>query len=412
MEIPQAFPTPNTLAPEIEETNAPPTTPRDPIEADISASLNRVSQTGDSIETGGNGTRAASSTDAPVSLSVIGVSGDSDAYRLRMTSGEGQASETLPGTAAAGQPTNTELTRLRNTLEAIKRQMPDRLSKEWTQLFLTTHNASSPLHPKTLGVFFDFIKDFPRNKQEKDAKSSMIATEKVLTELVSPKGDPIDEGTTESRVRDFFRNIHDKAINLETANYILSFASNKIEDRPKTSVALISGLWGKYNAVESEFAPDFAARIVAFELSLTPPTDRYKVWKHALDKVGQSNAFFSPIYMSRFVNALSSNPPDQSGDIASAHADIAKILYDYPTAFSLENDQIRRSALEGFLKGVESEDTRVFVTELLASHLDPTTLSGTRWKTAILTVTNNVSELFSAENKAKIRDTLKTLAGA
>lgn len=388
MEISPASSSPNAVAPQTSETNTHSSTPRNPTQAEMSASLTRMSQTGDSLDTGTMSTCTASSTNVPVPLRA------------------------LPSPASADEPTNAELTQLRATLKAIKMQFPDRLSKERTQLFLMKLNTSSPLSSKTLGVFFDAITDFPRNKQEKDAKSTTIATEKVFTELVSPKGNPIDEGVAKIRVREFFRNIGDKAVNLETANHILNFASNEIKDRPETCLALISGLWGKYNAIELAFAPELAARIVTREMSLTPEADRYKVWKHALDKVGQGNPSFSPSDMSGFVNALSSNPPGQAEDIASACADIAKPLYHYPRTVSREDDQIRIRALEGFLKGVTREDARACVIEKLISHMDLATLPGKRWKPAIVTVTNSVSTLFNTENKTKIRNALNALAGA
>lgn len=388
MEISPASPSPNTVAPQTSETSARSTTTQTPTQAEFSTTLTGTSQTGSSIETGNMGTRTTSSADVPIQW------------------------KTLPAAASADEPTNAELTHLRNTLKALKTQLPDRLSKEWTQLFLTKVNTSSPLSPKTLGVFFDAIKDFPRNKQEKDAKSSMIATGKVFTELVSSEGNPFDEGTVKSRAREFFRNIDDKAVNLETANHILNFASNEIKDRPEACLALISGLWGKYNAIESTFAPELAARMVTFEMSLAPKADRYKVWTQALDKVGHGNPSFSPNDMSSFVNALSSNPPVQAADIASAHDDIAKMLYEYPRTLSREDDQIRIKALDGFLKGVATENARASITKKLISHMDLATLSGKRWKAAIVTVTNSVSTLFNAENKAEIRKALNTLAGA
>ncbi|MFK0378759.1 hypothetical protein [Pandoraea sp. NPDC090278] len=387
MEISPTATSPNTLAAQT-ETNTGATTPQNQTHAEISASLTRASQTGSSIETGHSDTRTASRTDAPVQLKA------------------------LPITANADEPTNADLNQLRKTLKAIKMQIPDRLSKEWTQLFLMKLNTASPLSPKTLGVFFDAIQDFPRTKQEKDAKSSMIATEKVFAELVSPKGNPFDEGTVKGRVGEFFSNIYDKAVNLETANHILNFASSEIKDRPETCLALITGLWGKYSAIESTFAPELAARIVAFEMSLVPKADRYNVWKHALGEVGQGNPSFSPSDMSRFVNALSSNPPDKAEDIASAHADIAKILYAYPRIVSRDDDQIRLRALEGFLKGIATEEARASVTEKLTSHIDLATIEGKRWKGAIVTVTNSVSTLFNAENKERIRNALNALAGA
>ncbi len=388
MEISPASPSQNTVASQTSETNARSTTPQNQSHAEMSVSLNRASQTGSSIETGNIGTHTANRTDAPVQLKA------------------------LTASASADDPTHADLIQLRNTLKAIKAQLPDSFSKEWTQIFLTKLNTASPLSAKTLGIFFDAITDFPRNKQEKDAKSSMIATGRVVAELVSPKANSIDEDTAKKRVGEFFGNIRYKAVNLETANHILSFASSEIKDRPETHLALISGLWGKYNAVEPTFAPELAARIVACEMSLVPKADRYNVWKHAFDKVGQVNSNFYPSDMSRFVNALSSNPPDQAEDMASAYDDIAKTLYDYPLTRSREDDQIRIRALDGFLRGVASEGARASVTVALTSHVDLATLTGKRWKTAIVTVTNSVSTLFNAENKEKIRNALNKLAGS
>lgn len=388
MEISPASASQNTVASQTSETNARSTTPKNPTQAEISASLTRATQTGSSIGTKHSDTRTASSTDVPLQLKALLITGSAD------------------------EPTDADLNQLRKTLKALKTQLPNSFSKEWTQIFLMKLNASSPLSSKTLGVFFDAIVDFPRNKQEKDAKSSMIATWKVFAELVSPKGNPFDEGTVKSRVSEFFSNIYDKAVNLETANHILNFASGEIKDRPQTCLALISGLWGKYSAIESTFAPELAARIVTCEMSLVPKTDRYNVWKHAFDRVGKVNSNFYPSDMSRFVNALSSNPPDQVEDMASAYNDIAKTLYDYPLTRSREDDQIRIRALDGFLRGVASEGARASVTVALTSHVDLATLTGKRWKTAIVTVTNSVSTLFNAENKEKIRNALNKLAGS
>ncbi|WP_174990925.1 hypothetical protein [Pandoraea anapnoica] len=44
--------------------------------------------------------------------------------------------------------------------------------------------------------------------------------------------------------------------------------------------------------------------------------------------------------------------------------------------------------------------------------MDLATLTGKRWKAVIVTVTNSVSTLFNAENKAKIRNALNSVASA